>query len=213
MVNVLGVAFERRNGEVGSSAHQAFALLDSEQWQPMAGTFRMLVAPCRWWGAAEFVLEHAADTDAIVLFGARQGRRTATVARFARNLANRKIDNAGYKWPGAVLAPGQPSALPATLSSERLARAMELAGLPARTAHGDRYVYNHCFYRLLSTEAPPTALVRLPMSLETGRCVGERGFVNRMQIVAGVAAAISFAAAAGEPPRGKLPSPSEGAVA
>lgn len=201
MVKVLGVAFERRPGRSSSPAHQAFALLEREDWQPEHGSVRLIVAPCRWWGVAEMVAEEAADADAIVLFGARKAKRRALVARFARNEAKpHAVDSAGLHWPGAELAPSAGAVLGSTLCPFRLARSMELAGLPAKVSvSSDRYVYNHCFFRLLSRPTcPPVALVRLPISLESARRDGELGFVNRMQVVAGAAAALSMAAAAAE---------------
>lgn len=201
MVNVLGVAFERRPGAGSSPAHQAFALLEAEGWQPEQANLRLIVAPCRWWGVAEMVADEAAGADAIVLFAGRKAKRRALVARYARNEAKaHAVDSAGLRWPGAELAPTAAAALGVTLCPFRMARAMELAGLPAKvTAGSDRYVYNHSLFRLLARPtAPPTALVRLPVSLESARQDGQRGHVNRMQIVAGVAAALSMAAAAVE---------------
>lgn len=201
MVNVVGVAFAQRPGVRSSPAHQAFALLESEGWQPDNASLRLVVAPCRWWGAAELVAEEAQGADAIVLFGARKAKRSALVAQFARNEAKpRARDEAGFQWPGAEIAPGAPPVLHATLSPFRMARAMELAGLPAKAAiTSDAYVYNHCFFRLLAARgAPPTALVRLPISLESARRDGAVGYVNRMQIIAGVAAALTVAAADAE---------------
>jgi pyrrolidone-carboxylate peptidase len=204
MINVLGVAFERRPGAGSSPAHQAFALLEREGWEPEHARLRMLVAPCRWWGSAELIMEAASGADAVVLFGSRKARQRALVARFARNEAKANAaDGAGYFWPGSALAPGAVPLVPAPYCAYRLARAMEMAGLPSKpTVACDRYVYNHCYYRLLSeTRMPPAMLVRMPLSVESARAEGLSAHVNRMQIVAGAAAALSFVAAAVEAER------------
>ena len=200
MINVLGVAFERRPGERSSSAHQAFALLECEGWRPEEALLTTLVVPCQWWGAADAILEAAANADAVILFGARKARRRALVAQFARNEAKAAADALGDRWPGPRIAPGSAPLRAGSLCPFRLARAMGLAGLPAKpTVACDAYVYNHCFYRLLGDpNAPPSALVRLPLSVESARDEAIAGHVNRMQIVAGVAAALCFAAAAAE---------------
>jgi pyrrolidone-carboxylate peptidase len=190
--------------------------LEREGWEPDAARLRLLVVPCRWWGASELIADASAGVDAIVLFGARKARRRALVARFACNQAKANAaDGAGYCWPGSALSPGAADTLHPPFCAHRLARAMEVAGLPAKPAPGcDRYVYNHCYYRLLSeSDTAPAMLVRLPVSIESARHDGgDAGHVNRMQIVAGVAAALSFAAAAAEAARVPPVGPSAGMV-
>lgn len=200
MVKVLGVAFSRPPGVSSSAAHQAFELLMRENWELDGAALSLIVAPCRWWGAVEMIEAAAEGMDAIVLFGSRGPKQKAHVARYGRNEARRRMDEAGLRWPGHELAPRAAFVIPATLSADRMAQALQLAGLPAKTViRGDRYIYNHCFYRLLArSAAPQVALVRLPMSLEAARADGRIGYVNRMQVVAGVASALAFAAAAAD---------------
>lgn len=201
MVKVLGVAFAARQGGWGSPAHQAFEVLEREGWQPQTGSLELMVAPSRWWGALQAIETAAGGYDAVMLFGKRGRKTRARVARFARNESRGDLhDDAGFCWPGGAVAPGGPLVIGATLAPERLALAMELAGLPSKaSAKSDGYVYNQCFYRLLANAAAPLlGLVRLPQSIENARNQGRLAHANRMQIVAGVAAALSFAAAAAE---------------
>ncbi len=197
---MLAVAFAPPAWAASSAALEALELLKREHWRPIGAEVEYLAAPLCWWRAAELVLERSRANDAVILFGARRGLGAMKIARFARNEAAPLADDYGQTWPGRLLDPIGPAVRAPSLDARRLERALALTGARVRSdADGDGYIYNRCFYALLAApNAPPAALMRLPISVESGRREGVAAQLNRIEIAAGVAAALAFAAAAGE---------------
>jgi pyrrolidone-carboxylate peptidase len=202
MVKIVGVAFafSPSDGRRACSGRQAFTALKLDGYAPAGADLSLLVVRELWWEAADLIEGAAEGADAVVLFA--PGLRTdgADVARYARNEADASLRDASrMRWPGSELIPGGPAVLASSLSAAGLARAMELSGLPASDAAlVDADVANRCFHAVLARTRALAGLVRLPRSLESARAQGERGAVNRMQILSGVRAALAFSAAAVE---------------
>jgi len=197
VTSLLAIAFAPEPGRRTSAAQQALAVLRVEGWAPTGARVRFLDAPCAWWGATEAIAEAARGADAVVLFGAADGAE-AVAPRYARNEADpARVDVDGRRWPGAVLAPGGPSVLATSLPAAGLARALSFAGLPAEApAQACRFVPNRCLFALGQKLPALTAgLVLLPLSLEARRQEGRTGGPNRLEILAGVRAALTYAAA------------------
>lgn len=200
MIRVLAVGFAPEPGRTASAAQQALAVLRVEGWAPSGSVLRTLTAPCAWWGAADAISEAAGTADVVVLFAAAPGH-AVIVQKYARNEADPdRADALGLRWPGAVLAPGSPHVLPASLRADALAAAIRFSGLDATAAaEGCRYVANRTFYELRAQiPTKKIGLVLLPLSLEAGRREGRTGGPTRLDILDGVRAALSFAAAAAE---------------
>lgn len=200
MIRVLAVGFAPEPGRAASAAQQALAVLRVEGWTPPGAALRMLTAPCAWWGATDAIAEASGAADVVMMFAATPGH-AALVQKYARNEADPdRADALGLRWPGAVLAPGSPHVLPASLRADALAAAIRFSGLDAKAAaDGCRYVANRAFYELRAqAPAKPIGLVLLPLSLEAARREGVSGGPTRLDILGGVRAALSFAAAAAE---------------
>lgn len=201
MIRVLALALAPPPGERHSSAQQALSTLAAERWSPAAAQVQFLILARRWWHAADEAERAAQGFDAAVLFAGEPAGREAEVAASALNEADPALRDAdGVCWPGFELAPRAALTEAASLPVHPLARALDLAGLPARVdVHGRADVANRIFHALLSRGASPrVALIRLPRSAESARAEGGRAELNRMQLLEGVKAALAFAAAAAE---------------
>jgi hypothetical protein len=201
MIRVLAVAFAPEPGRRASAAQQAMAVLRVEHWAPRGCDLRFLTAPWGWWGTTELIAGAARGVDAVVLFGPTD-HLDARVARYPVNEADPElIDAMGLRWPGRVLAPGAPPLLPTAVRADALAAALEMAGLAAVADASSRCVANRvCFDLLIERPDRPTAPVLLPLSLEAAR--GDRASgPNRLDLICGMQAALTFAAAAAETAR------------
>lgn len=196
MINLLAVAFEPPPWLKASAAQQALAVFEQEQWSPEGAALRMIVAPCRWWGAVEAIEPAMRGMDAIVLLGAQRSEPHASVIARAHNLADPHVPDAQtYLWPGQQISPRSVSVLHGGLEGEGLAEAMAAAGLSATPSVRDDYVYNRAFYTLrLRQPNVAMSLVRLPLSIESARAEGRVGAFNRLQIVEGLRAGLSWMA-------------------
>jgi pyrrolidone-carboxylate peptidase len=197
MIRVAVVGFGPEPGWRASSALQALETLRADGWRPRDADIVYGAAPCRWWGPSDIARKRADGAQAILLFGA-SGADVAVIARFGRNEADPELEDCGgYRWPGDRLTPHGPSALPAGMPAEALARALELAGLAVSSAAvSDQYVYNRCYYELLRACRTPAGMILLPRSVEGARGLSAR--FNRLEILQGVKAAIAFAASYAE---------------
>lgn len=200
MVRVLAIAFAPEPGRRASVAQQALAVLKVEGWAPQGAAVRFMTAPCAWWGAADVIVEAAQSANAVILLGATEAE-TAQAPRYARNEADpNRADALGLRWPGGVLAPGAPLVLRTTLPAIGLAQALTFAGLPTEApAEACRFTANRCLFDLaLRAPETPSGLVLLPMTFEAGRQEGLPGRATRLDVLAGVRASLTFAAAAAE---------------
>jgi pyrrolidone-carboxylate peptidase len=200
MIRVLTVAFAPAPGRRASVAQQALAVLKVEAWAPRGTAVQFMTAPCAWWGAADAIFEAAQSADAVVLLGATDAA-TAQTPRYARNEADpSRADALGLRWPGGVLAPGAPLVMRTTLPALGLAQALTFAGLPTEAPpEACRFTPNRCLFDLtLRAPEKPSGLILLPMTLEAGRQEGLAGRTTRLDVLAGVRAALTFAAAAAE---------------
>ncbi len=198
MIRVLALGFGPDTARQASSAVAALRLLAADRWSPPEAILDIGLRERRWWPLTP-VTPSPTMHDAVLLFSECPRDDRALVARFARNAADPSIlDAAGYRWAGPAIAPGRAEDFAATFSPFALARAMELAGLPAvATADCDAGVMNKTFYDLLGA-GRACALVQLPTSVESARAEGRSAFFNRAEILCGVQAAIGFAAAAAQ---------------
>lgn len=193
---MLAIGFGPAPGASPSSAQAALDLLRIEDWRPVDGDLAILLSPWLWWPAADFA-RAAADSDAVILLTGGDSP-FARVSGTAGNRAEPGLrDVAGYRWAGSTIAPGSPPLRSGSLPAEPLARALGYAGLEARVRQGPSRpgAPNRAFYSVLEAQ-PRAALIELPLSVESARTCGQAARYNRFEIVRGVQAALSFAAAA-----------------
>ncbi len=200
MIRLLAFGFGPFPDFPASPAQEVLATLQSEAWAPPQTCLKMVVAPCRWSGAVEWLHRAVQEEtpDALVLIGVRPNGRAIAAVDAAVNRAEPAADQAGMYWPGRTLAPGGPERLKATLAPEPLAAAMGEGGAPAEVAReGGGYVFNRCFYAALSApRAPPAGMILLPLPIETARAcsVASIATLNRVQLVGAVQRGLAQAA-------------------
>jgi len=201
VIRILALGFGPEPGQRSASAQGALTVLAAEGWAPQGAHVDVAVVPRRWW-PDEPVATQAHDC--VVLFSECGRDDNALVARFARNVADpRIVDAAGYCWAGPKIVPRGEEEYASGLEPYALARALELAGLPAQaTSDCDAGIANKTFYMLRAARLR-CALIRLPVTLESARAQGRRALINRCELLQGVQAAITFAVAAAEVEAGR----------
>lgn len=114
---------------------------------------RKLMLPTVFGEAARRVLEEAElwEPDVILCIGLAAGRSAVTPERIGVNIRDAKIpDNAGNRANGERIAPHGPAAYFATVPVEKMAQAIQDAGIPGGVSNSaGTFVCNDTLYSLL----------------------------------------------------------------
>ena len=160
------------------------------------GDYRVyrLLLPVEFRRAPQLAAEacDALSPAAVILLGQAGGRAAITPETTAKNRADTtKPDNAVDTPASAVLVPGAPDTLPATLPIEAIIDAIRSCGIPAEASDdAGGYVCNCLLYRMLlhNRGDVPTGFIHVPYIREQGH--DDKPSLTFDEVYTGVLAAI-----------------------
>jgi len=166
---ILVTGFEPFGGEAVNASWEAARKLDGWRLGEFAAVARLL--PCAY-DASVKELIRAIETlkpEAILMTGQAARRAVVCVERFARNLDDAAApDNLGHLRKAVAISEGAPERLEAAAPVKAIARAIRVAGIPARVSRSaGGFVCNHLYFGALqylrdTGRATPAVFVHLP---------------------------------------------------
>ena len=166
---ILVTGFEPFGGEAVNASWEAARKLDGWRLGEFAAVARLL--PCAY-DASVKELIRAIETlkpEAVLMTGQAAQRAVVCVERFARNLDDAAApDNLGHLRKAVAISEGAPERLEAAAPVKAIARAIRVAGIPARVSRSaGGFVCNHLYFGALqylrdTGRATPAVFVHLP---------------------------------------------------
>ena len=166
---ILVTGFEPFGGEAVNASWEAARKLNGWRLGEFAAVARLL--PCAYDTSVKELIR-AIETlkpEAILMTGQAARRAVVCVERFARNLDDAAApDNLGHLRKAVAISEGAPERLEAAAPVKAIARAIRVAGIPARVSRSaGGFVCNHLYFGALqylrdTGRATPAVFVHLP---------------------------------------------------